>query len=129
MYNRDSLYGLQYEYLPDYLAISADQASHVPLQSQELATCRQFNSLRICPKMHTLQRTHTTPSSVVSLFKGEAILDACKQLLTPWKGIYSYHTQVKRLVLVYCNIALHHCIHSIDINLKYVFSVYFNIAL
>ena len=91
MYNRDSLYGLQYENLPDYLAISADQASHVPLQSQELTTCRQLNSLQICPIIHALQRTHTTPSCVIALFKGEAILDACKQLLTPWKGIYSYH--------------------------------------
>ena len=91
MYILDSTYGLQQEDLPDYLAISTNQASHVPLQSRELATCRKLNSLWVCPIVHTLQRIHTTPSCVVALFKGESVLDSCKQILTPWKGIYSHH--------------------------------------
>ena len=91
-FNANASHGLQFENLPEHVAISSNQQKFVELTAQELARCTDIGHQRICPIIKAFSRVQTTQSCVMSLFKNDANKKRlCHQVLMPWKGFYSYY--------------------------------------
>ena len=91
-FNANASHGLQFENLPEHVAISSNQHKFVELTTQELARCTDIGHQRICPIIKAFSRVQTTQSCVMSLFKNDANKKRlCHQVLMPWKGFYSYY--------------------------------------
>ena len=91
-FNANASHGLQFENLPEHVAISSNQQKFVEFTTHKLARCTDIGHQRICPIIRAFSRVQTTQSCVMSLFKNDANKkELCHQVLMPWKGFYSYY--------------------------------------
>ena len=92
IYNKNTSHGLQYENLPDYLAISKDQESYTTLEKNDLDDCIKTTPIWICPIKRAYRRILNAQTCVLSLFLNYPEKNAyCTQILVPWEGTYSFY--------------------------------------
>jgi hypothetical protein len=99
IFSKNTTLGIQYDKLPEFVAVSKDRQQHVSLDHSEVQECRKTPTL-VCPMKRAAIRRHTSASCATALLFGDtaAKLTQCHQLLTPWQGTYSHYIGLRKWI-------------------------------